>query len=108
MFEKIIGWSPFVIMLAHGTGLIPEQYEEWAKLGIIVCAVLYCVLFSKLGKRAIDLAILPAFVCVLYGLNAAYDFFKYDYGTVGYQFDSFCAFICGVWAFAYALKAQKE
>lgn len=108
MFQKIIGLSPFAIMLAHGAGLLPEQYEGWARFGIIICAVLYCVLLYNLKERAMDLALLPALVCVLYGLNAAYDFFQYDYGTVGYLFDSFCAFICGVWIFAYTLKAEKK
>lgn len=107
-FTEIIGFIPFIILLADGFGVIPEQYQQMAIFAMIATAVLHCVALAKCGEDAMDLALFPALFCVLIGLNAVYDWGKYNVGTVGTFFEAFCTFICGVWIFAYHLKSKKK
>lgn len=106
---SVIAWLPFVIAVADSPGVFPAQYQEYGVCAIVALAILYCVLLAKSGEPMImDLANVPAGLCVLSGIASVYAWLNGEPYTISSMLEAFCCFICGVWLFAYKTKEKKS
>ena len=98
IFRGALIWSPILVTL------LPEEHSSLGFLILLVCAFLYCFCLKENAKFSLDLAILPAFICVLSGIGALLNF---DQITLSNAADRFCHFIVGVWFIAAWCKIKS-
>ncbi|MBQ8618230.1 MAG: hypothetical protein IJ418_12100 [Clostridia bacterium] len=90
ILHGILFFAPFSVFI------LPEGQESLGLIILLVCAILYCFCLKEKTTYSLELAILPAFVCVLSGIGALRNF---EQITLSAAADSFCHFIVGVWFF---------
>jgi len=103
---NIVASLPIIIVFFQF--VFPDKYRGEVFIALFVTAAISCAILFHWGKDGLILGALPAFVCVLSGLNACYDFIHYGSHSVQAPNDKFCYFMAGICFFYMYLKYSDQ
>ena len=107
----VVGFLSMTPLIWSGISMLFPAIGQNTLIWLLIGSTSLCFFAINLyGKDALDIGAFSAFLVFLIGADRAYDFIKYDYGTLNSLAEAASMLLCSVGFFHYMLSygEQKE